>query len=40
MVQAGEIGEINAIRAFYIQGWLRTRQERGGNLEKQAGLAD
>jgi predicted dehydrogenase len=36
MVQAGEVGQINAIRAFYIQGWLRTRQERGGNLEKQA----
>src|SRR5436190_5046422 len=27
MVQAGELGEINAIRAFYIQGWLRTRLE-------------
>lgn len=36
MVRAGEIGEINAVRAFYIQGWLRTRQERGGMLEKQA----
>jgi predicted dehydrogenase len=36
MVKAGELGEINAIRAFYIQGWLRSRQERGGNLEKQA----
>jgi predicted dehydrogenase len=36
MVRAGELGEINAIRAFYIQGWLRTRQERGGMLEKQA----
>src|SRR5206468_2022096 len=36
MVQAGELGEVNAIRAFYIQGWLQTRQERGGPLEKQA----
>src|SRR5208283_2465810 len=37
MVRAGELGEINAIRAFYIQGWLRTAQERGGPLAKQAG---
>src|SRR5262249_4896273 len=35
MVQAGEVGEIQAIRAFYIQGWLRSRQEGGGNPEKQ-----
>src|SRR5437667_500818 len=34
MVRAGELGEINAIRAFYIQGWLRTRLEQGG--QKQA----
>jgi predicted dehydrogenase len=27
MVRAGELGQINAIRAFYIQGWLRTRLE-------------
>ncbi len=27
MVAAGELGEINAVRAFYIQGWLRTRLE-------------
>lgn len=27
MVQNGELGEINAVRAFYIQGWLRTRLE-------------
>src|SRR5947207_1378452 len=27
MVLGGELGEINAIRAFYIQGWLRTRLE-------------
>jgi predicted dehydrogenase len=37
MIRAGELGEIDAVRAFYIQGWLRTRQERGGALEKQAG---
>lgn len=27
MVLNGDLGEINAIRAFYIQGWLRTRLE-------------
>jgi predicted dehydrogenase len=27
MVKSGELGEINAVRAFYIQGWLRTRLE-------------
>src|SRR5919206_3096874 len=36
MVRGGELGEINAVRAFYIQGWLRTRQEVGGSLQKQA----
>ncbi len=36
MIEAGELGEIQAVRAFYIQGWLSTRQERGGALEKQA----
>src|ERR1700733_348428 len=35
MVRSGELGEINAIRAFYIQGWLRTRLELGD--QKQAG---
>ena len=35
MVLAGELGEINAIRAFYIQGWLRTRLETSD--QKQAG---
>jgi predicted dehydrogenase len=35
MVLGGELGEINAIRAFYIQGWLRTRLESSG--QKQAG---
>ncbi|MCX7664338.1 MAG: Gfo/Idh/MocA family oxidoreductase [Gemmataceae bacterium] len=34
MVLNGELGEINAIRAFYIQGWLRTRLE--GENQKQA----
>jgi predicted dehydrogenase len=34
MVKAGELGEINAVRAFYVQGWLRTRLEEGG--QKQA----
>jgi predicted dehydrogenase len=34
MILNGELGEINAIRAFYIQGWLRTRLESGG--QKQA----
>ena len=27
MILGGELGEINAIRATYIQGWLRTRLE-------------
>jgi predicted dehydrogenase len=27
MIQAGEFGEIQAIRANYIQGWLRTKLE-------------
>jgi len=34
MVRAGELGEIQATRAAYIQGWLRTRLERDG--QKQA----
>ena len=34
MIQAGELGEIQAIRAEYIQGWLRTRLESEG--QKQA----
>jgi predicted dehydrogenase len=34
MVLAGEIGEVNAIRAHYIQGWLRTRLEASD--QKQA----
>ena len=35
MIQRGELGKIQAIRAFYIQGWLRTRLENSG--QKQAG---
>src|ERR671938_1867560 len=27
MVKNGELGEVQAVRAFYIQGWLRTRLE-------------
>ncbi len=34
MVLSGELGEINAVRAFYIQGWLRRRLEREN--QKQA----
>ena len=34
MVLAGELGEINAIRSNYIQGWLRTKLESSG--QKQA----
>ncbi|MGV3608809.1 MAG: Gfo/Idh/MocA family protein [Planctomycetaceae bacterium] len=34
MILSGELGEINAVRACYIQGWLRTRLELGD--QKQA----
>jgi len=34
MVHSGELGEINAIRATYLQGWLRTRLET--QAQKQA----
>ncbi|HEY5315390.1 MAG TPA: Gfo/Idh/MocA family oxidoreductase, partial [Pirellulales bacterium] len=34
MILAGELGEINAVRSNYIQGWLRTRIETGD--QKQA----
>ncbi|HEX3659769.1 MAG TPA: Gfo/Idh/MocA family oxidoreductase [Pirellulales bacterium] len=34
MILGGELGEINAIRSNYIQGWLRTRIETGD--QKQA----
>jgi len=34
MIRSGELGEINAVRAFYVQGWLRRRLER--DKQKQA----
>ncbi len=34
MILSGELGEIQAVRAFYIQGWLRTRLEESD--QKQA----
>ncbi len=34
MILGGELGEIQAVRACYIQGWLRTRLESDG--QKQA----
>ncbi len=34
MILAGELGEIQAVRSFYIQGWLRTRLESSD--QKQA----
>lgn len=34
MIQAGELGEINAVRASYIQGWLRDNIEKDN--QKQA----
>jgi predicted dehydrogenase len=46
MVKGGELGEINAIRAFYLQGWLRTKLEADGQKQsawrtdpKQSGAA-
>lgn len=46
MVLAGELGEINAIRSNYIQGWLRTRLEDSDQKQakwrtdpKQSGIA-
>src|SRR5438105_5359734 len=34
MVKSGELGKINAVRAVYIQGWLRQRLEKDN--QKQA----
>jgi predicted dehydrogenase len=34
MIAAGELGEIQAVRSFYIQGWLRSRLESSD--QKQA----
>jgi predicted dehydrogenase len=46
MVLNGELGEINAIRSCYIQGWLRTRLESSDQKQakwrtdpKQSGIA-
>jgi predicted dehydrogenase len=46
MVMNGELGEINAVRACYIQGWLRTRLESSDQKQakwrtdpKQSGIA-
>ena len=46
MILNGELGEINAIRSNYIQGWLRTRLESGDQKQakwrtdpKQSGIA-
>ncbi|MFG0294769.1 MAG: Gfo/Idh/MocA family protein, partial [Maioricimonas sp. JB045] len=33
MILAGELGEIQAIRSSYIQGWLRTRLETSGQKQ-------
>jgi predicted dehydrogenase len=33
MILGGELGEINAIRSNYIQGWLRTRLEAEGQKQ-------
>jgi predicted dehydrogenase len=35
LVRSGELGEIHAVRACYLQGWLRKRLETEG--QKQAG---
>ncbi len=34
MIKSGELGEVNAVRAFYVQGWLRRRLEKDN--QKQA----
>lgn len=34
MILGGELGEVQAIRSFYMQGWLRTRLEN--DAQKQA----
>jgi predicted dehydrogenase len=46
MVRGGEVGEVQALRVHYIQGWLRTRLELEGQKQAlwrtnpaQAGLA-
>ncbi|MFO0821738.1 MAG: Gfo/Idh/MocA family oxidoreductase [Gemmataceae bacterium] len=37
MVQNGELGEINAIRAFYIQGWLSAPGSKAATRSKRSG---
>jgi predicted dehydrogenase len=46
MIASGELGEVQAIRAFYVQGWLRTRLETSDQKQaawrtdpKRSGLA-
>ena len=46
MILNGELGEVNAVRANYIQGWLRTRLEASDQKQakwrtdpKQSGIA-
>jgi len=33
MIRAGELGEVQALRVHYIQGWLRTRLELQGHKQ-------
>jgi predicted dehydrogenase len=33
MIQSGELGEIQALRVCYMQGWLRTRLETGDHKQ-------
>ena len=41
MIKAGELGEIQAVRAFYIQGWLQgEQQKRGDDAQLAAVLAN
>lgn len=35
MILGGELGEIQAVRSFYIQGWLRTRLESTGQKQSR-----
>ena len=37
MILSGELGEINAIRSNYIQGWLRTRLENDATRSRPPG---
>lgn len=33
MILSGDLGEIQAVRAVYLQGWLRSRLESGGHKQ-------